>query len=248
MVRWFTVILLTGCMMAQAPAPEPPTTSGSSPQAAAAGEQKPPAESGSATPLNSGSPFDNFPQFSAIMVGSVLVGDTKEAHFYRSGSLLRTQSAEGIGYFITDLKTFDTYGLSMTGCIHDTHPYMRSFPFSAFRKDRRVERVMGGKETVDGHVCQVEDVTISSGGLINPMQLRFWEADDLNGFPIKVALLKGPRAVIRYKDVVVGQQDPTLFIHPNTCKTSLPQPPAKLPMSPKTKTPPAPAPAGSSHK
>ncbi len=182
------------------------------------------------------------------MVGSVMVGDTQEAHIYRSGKLLRTQSAEGIGYFITDLTTFDTYGLSMTGCMHDTHPYMRSFPFSAVRKDRKVERLMGGKETVDGHVCQIEDVTISSGGLVNPMELRFWEAEDLHGFPIKVALLKGPRAVIRYKDVVVGPQDPTLFIHPNTCKSNLPQPPAKLPMSPKTKTPPAPAPTGSSQK
>jgi hypothetical protein len=246
MVRWFTVLVLTGCMMAQAPAPEVQTAPGASPQAPAV-EQKPPAESGTAAPQTSGFPFDNFPQFSAIMVGSVLVGDSQQAHIYRSGNLLRTQSAEGIGYFITDLTTFDTYGLSMTGCIHDTHPYMRSFPFSAARKDRKVERVAGGTETVDGHVCRIEDVTISSGGLINPMQLRFWEAEDLNGFPIKVALLKGPHAVIQYKDVVVGPQDPTLFIHPNTCKTSLPQPPAKLPISPKKK-PAAPEPTGSTPK
>lgn len=181
------------------------------------------------------------------MVGSVMVGDSQEAHIYRSGKMLRTQSTEGLGYYLTDLDTLNAYGLSLTGCMHDTHPYMRAFPLTAVRKDRKIERVAGGKETVDGHVCQVEDVTISSGGLTNPLQLRFWEAEDLHGFPIKVAIVKGPHAVIRYKDVVVGPQDPTLFIHPNSCKGTIPQPPAKLPVSPKkTKTPPPPA--GSSQK
>jgi hypothetical protein len=245
MARLFAVILLTGCALAQAPASPAPAADAVSQTSTA---EKTSAESAAAAPAKSGLPFDQFPQFSAVMVGSVLVGDDQEVHIYRSGNLLRTQSAEGIGYFISDLGTIDTYGLSMTGCIHDTHPYMRAFPFSAARKDRKVERVAAGKETVDGHVCQVEDVTISAGNLVNPMQLRFWEAEDLQGFPIKVAVVKGPRVVIRYKDVVVGPQDPTLFIHPNSCKTSLPQPPEKSPVSPKkSKTPEAPT-AGSSQK
>lgn len=247
MIRWFVLILLIGLMQAQAPA-SPAPAEGAATQTPAA-EQPKAGEPAPAAAVNSGFPFDNFPEFSAIMVGSVMVGDTSEAHIYRSGNLLRMESAESIGYYITDLAKNDAYGLSMTGCMHDSHPYMRAFPFTAARKDRKIERVAGGKETVDGHVCQIEDVTITSGGLINPMQLRFWEAEDLNGFPIKVAILKGPHAVIRYKNVVLGPQDPTLFIHPNSCKGSLPEPPAKMRMPPpKAKAKPAAPPADSSQK
>jgi len=240
MVRWFALILLTGSMLAQM-STSSTQTGGAAAQARAA-EQAPAAES--AVPeASSGFPFDAFPQFSAVMVGSV-GGDIEEAHIYRSGKMLRTQAPEGVGYYITDLEKLDAYGLSLTGCMHDPHPYMRAFPFTAARKDRKVERVAGGKETVDGHVCQVEDVTISSGSLANPMQLRFWEAEDLHGFPIKVAVLKGPHTVIRYKDVAVGPQDPTLFMHPTSCKGTVPQPPAKLPViRPKAMTPPGDAPA-----
>ena len=244
MVRWFALVLFTGFVFAQAPV----TPAEGAAAATTAVEQSPTGQAPAAQ-ASSGFPFDQFPEFSAIMVGSVVVGDTEEAHIYRSGKMLRMQSAEGIGYYITDLETSDSYGMSATGCMHDTHPYMRSFPFTAARKDRKVERVAAGKETVDGHECQIEDVTISSGGLINPMQLRFWEAEDLHGFPIKVAITKGPRAVIHYKDVVLGPQDPTLFIHPNSCKGTVPQPPAKLPAAPsKAKKPPASSPAGSSQK
>ncbi len=244
MFRWFALILLTASVLAQATAPPVQAAAEN-----AVAEQSPAADSAATAPASSGFPFDQFPEFSAVMVGSVVVGDTQEAHIYRSGKMLRMQSTEGIGYYLTDLETFNAYGLSLSGCMQDSHPYMRAFPFTAARKDRKVERVAGGKETVDGHVCQVEDVTISSGGLVNPMQLRFWEAEDLHGFPIKVAILKGPRAVIRYKDVVVGPQDPTLFIHPNSCKGTLPQPPAKSRTSPKkTKTPPATPSSGSTQK
>ena len=220
-------------MLAQAPAPATQPES-AQPQTPAA-EQKPVADSAATAVSESGFPLDKFPEFSAIMVGSVMVGDTQEAHIYRSGKMLRMESTNGIGYYLTDLEKFEAFGLSLTGCMRDNRPYMRAFPFTASRKGRKIERVAAGKETVDGHECQIEDVTISSGGLLNPMQLRFWEAEDLQGFPVKVALLKGPRAVIRYKNVVIGPQDPSLFIHPNACKEELPEPPAKGLTPPKNK-------------
>lgn len=237
-------VFLAGCLLvpvfhmpAEAQATEPAT------------DAKASAEAGTPAAATTGFPFDSFPEFSAIMVGSVMVGDQRESHIYRSGNWLRTESAEGIGYFITDLDTLDTYGLSLTGCMHDTHPYFRAFPFSAARPGRKVERVLGGKETVDGHACQMEDVTISGGGLMNPMMLRFWEAEDLHGFPIKIAVLKGPHAVVQYKNVVVGPQDPTLFMHPNSCKMGVPQPPAKIPAAaPRPKTSPAKPTADNSQK
>jgi hypothetical protein len=93
----------------------------------------------------------------------------------------------------------------------------------------------------------VEDITLSGGGLPKPMYLRFWEAEDLHGFPIKVQVMKGPRSVIEYKNVIVGPQDPTLFMHPNSCKKDLPELPAKTPAAP-AKPKAAPAPPASSSK
>jgi hypothetical protein len=90
-----------------------------------------------------------------------------------------------------------------------------------------VARVAAGEEAVDGHSCQVEDITVSSAMLANPQKMRFWEAEDLQGFPVKVefVLPGGHGPVIRYRNVALGPQDPTLFFHSKSCQ-SLPQKPA----------------------
>jgi hypothetical protein len=85
-----------------------------------------------------------------------------------------------------------------------------------------VERVPVGKETLDGHSCQIEDVTVSSPKPgPPPIKMRLWEAEDLQGFPIKVEFPYpgGKKATILYKNIVVGPQDPTLFIHPKSCES-----------------------------
>jgi hypothetical protein len=228
MVRLIVFVLLTGCTVAQVtgtPA-TPETTQGET-------QQQPPGgvESSTAT---TGFPFDPFQEFSAVMVGSVLAGDDREAHIYRSGKLLRTQGTEGLGYFLTDLEARETYGLTTLGCTSDSHPYFRAFPFTAAKPGRKIERVAAGTESVDGHTCKIETVTLSSGDLALPIKLKFWEAEDLRGFPIKVQILSGGgRGTIQYKDVVLGPVDPTLFIHPKNCSHGLPQPPKKKPASKK---------------
>ena len=190
-----------------------------------------------------GDPLEQFKDFSAVMVGTVLPRDEREGHIYRSGNVLRMEGMENRGYFITDLTTFDTYGLSIMGCAFMKEPYLRSFPFMLSGHGHKVERVAAGKETVDGHVCQVEEVTYS-GGLPQPWTLKIWEAEDLHGFPIKVQAQHGTKAglpaIIHYKDVVLGPQDPTLFIYPKDC-AELPEPGEKEePAAPK---PPAAPPA-----
>jgi hypothetical protein len=140
------------------------------------------------------------------------------------------EGMENRGYFITDLTTFDTYGLSSMGCASMKEPYLRSFPFMLSGHSHKVERVGAGKETVDGHVCHVEEVTYS-GGIPQPWKLKFWEAEDLHGFPIKVqaqAASNGTSSIIQFKDVVLGPQDPTLFIFPKDC-AELPEPGEKEP-------------------
>jgi hypothetical protein len=227
MIRWIVFTLLTGCMAAQV-AGTPPQTQ--DPAQSQASEQAPAAQPGAAAPSGSGFPFDQFQEFSAIMVGSVMLGDDREGHIYRSGSLLRTQGTEGLGYFLTDLTSFETYGLTKLGCTHDSHPYFRAFPFSAARPGRKIERVAGGKESMDGHMCQVETVTVSSGDLTIPIKLKFWEAEDMHGFPVKVQILNGSgRGIIQYKDVVLGPVDPTLFVRPEHCAGGLPQLPKQKP-------------------
>lgn len=168
-------------------------------------------------------PLDAFPEFSAVMAGSAMPGDNGEAYIYRSGKLMRNSGPELRNYLITDLAALETYGVGPTGCIHDSHPYLRSVPFSSMKPGITVERAASGQETVDGHACKIEDVTLTSPKLLKPIKLRFWEADDLQGFPIKVEFLRGfgNNPVIHYKNVVLGPQDPTLFIYPNSCEKSL---------------------------
>lgn len=163
---------------------------------------------------------------------------TSQGYIYRSGNRLRMEEPGGRAYFITALDTGETYGILETGCIHDDHPYFRAIPFHmSGTANATVTRAPAGKETVDGRSCQVEDVTVSSPMFPNPQRMRFWEAEDLQGFPIKIEfeLPGGHGPIIHYKNVVLGSQDPTLFFHPQSCQT-LPQEPTA---SSASKKPPA---------
>jgi hypothetical protein len=188
-------------------------------------------------------PLDSFTEFSAVMIGSrVELGEgTQEGHIYRSGNLIRMEDPGKLGYFITDLTTGETHGMSEAGCMHDTHPFIRVFPFNAASKPgATVTRAPAGteKETVDAHSCQIENVTVSAPTFANPLKMKFWEAEDLQGFPIKVEFLLpgGHDAIVHYKNVVLGPQDPTLFIHPKSCEP-LPKPESKPKKPPSSKKP-----------
>jgi hypothetical protein len=237
MIRWMAFLLLTGCVAAQV-VDTPMQSQTAAPTQKS--EQASTAQTNASQPAPGKFPFDKFQEFSAVVVGSLLAGDDRESHIYRSGKLLRTQGTEGLGYFLTDLETFETYGITKLGCRSDSHPYFRAFPFSAARPDRKIEHVVDEKESVDGHMCQVEEVTISGGDLALPIQLKFWEADDLQGFPIKVQILnRGGRGAIQYKNVVLGDVDPTLFVRADHCAGGLPEPPKKKPTAKKKKAAPA---------
>ncbi len=172
-------------------------------------------------------PLDLFQDFSAVMAGSrAEPGEgTSQGHIYRHRGQIRMEEPGGHAYFITDLGSGESYGIVRSRCIHDDHPYIRAIPFYiAGKADATVTRTSGGKETVDGHSCLIEEVTVSSPILANAQKMRFWEAEDLHGFPIKIEFVvpgdRGP--IIRYKNVVLGAQDATLFVHPSSCRP-LPQ-------------------------
>ena len=259
MVRWATLILFLGCLgallLAQTPkepaATEPAATEKSQAKdSAAAAPAQPskasPASSGASSPANAQYPLDAFKNFSAVMIGSI-AGDEEESHIYRLGRLIRTEL--GGSYTVTDLTKGDTYGVAPKGCIHDTHPAFRVFPFDVGGSGRKVERVPAGKEMVDGHSCVIEDVAVTATTRPRPLKMRLWEAEDLQGFPIKIQVISsfGHDKIIRYKDVVLTPPDAALFKHPAHCQVlapkDLPTPPAPSP-APK-KAAPATPPAGS---
>jgi hypothetical protein len=222
MVRLIGAILLicslAAWMHAQTPAEQAPKEQAPKEEADSAGKI-------AATPPGKTEyPLDSFKDFSAIMVGSIMeMGEgASEAHIYRSGELMRMEDPDGPGYLITDLTKLESYGISTGPCIHDNHPYFRASPFAAARPGSSVERVAAGKDTLDGHSCQIEDITVSSPKTGSHLKMRFWEAEDLQGFPIKIEFRRpGARSsIIRYKNVVLGPQDSTLFIHPKSCQSA----------------------------
>jgi hypothetical protein len=234
MVRLLAAILITCCLAAQlrAQATKDQASNDQSSKDQAANDQtsngqasKDAASAGptSASPsAKTQFPLEKFQEFSALMIGSMIPRDDREWHVYRSGKLMRTPGPEGRNFIITNLDTQESYGVAATGCMHDRHAHVLSAPFSFIGFDITVQSAAAGQETVDGHSCKIEDLTLSSKRFLKPVKLRLWEADDLQGFPVKVQFLRGfgHDPVIHYKNVVLGPQDPTLFIYPNSCDES----------------------------
>ncbi len=164
-------------------------------------------------------PLSELTQFSAIMVGGLL-GNIDELHIYRSGNLMRTEMLDG-NYMVTNLDTRDTFVVLPDRCAHDSRPSVNTFPFSIFQPGQRLERNMVGTETLEGHACQVEEITITTEHG-RPMKMKLWEATDLSGFPVKVEVqrLSGAPVTIIYKDVKIGKPDAALFQHPAMCSSS----------------------------
>ncbi len=209
---------------------------------------KAPAGTGSKAATGAQFPLDAFKNFSAVMIGD-MNGSDEESNIYRRDNLMRTEIGPG-GYMITDLEKGDTYGIAKTGCLHDSHPGYRVFPFRA-AKHGTVQRVASGKETLNGHSCLIEDVSITTAGPGGGgFKFRFWEAEDLQGFPIKIEFLRphGRIVTIEYKNVVLSPPDAALFKHPLHCQSLAAgeqSPKRSVPAkAPSATTPPAATPPG----
>ena len=75
-----------------------------------------------------------------------------------------------------------------------------------------------GRDSSETPHLFVQDVVISFPKR-PAVKLRFWEAEDLQGFPVKIELrTTSIHHSMEYKNVVLGPQDPTLFIYPNQCQ------------------------------
>jgi hypothetical protein len=129
---------------------------------------------------------------------------------------MRTDMPGGRGYIITELSQHTNYMVMNAMCMQMASQSQQN-PF-AQTSDATVERSSAGTDTVDGHACKVENLTVTSHNG-KATKMKVWEAEDLKGFPVKVETQtdKGPFA-IEYKDISLDAPAASLFTHPENCQ------------------------------
>jgi hypothetical protein len=165
-------------------------------------------------------PFETFKQFSATIV----ISGVQQAHagqgemkVYRSGDKMRTDMSGGAGYMVMELGQHTNYMVMGTGICMQTTFQPQQNPF-AQAKNATIERSPAGTDTVDGHPCKVENVTVTpSDG--QPHTMKMWEAEDLKGFPIKIEMQsKNGPITMQYKNLSFDEPAASLFTHPDNCR------------------------------
>ncbi len=167
-------------------------------------------------------PLDKFQNFSAIQNGNPLPGRDEDRYIYRAGNLMRLQGDAAVPeYFVTNLSKQWSHAIAPSGCLKMGTPHSRSFPFVLSGPGFSYERIAIGEDTVDGHHCRVEDIKVHNPRNPVVMHFRLYEAEDLQGFPVKIENRREHAHpwVIHYKDVRLGPQDPSLFLIPNQCQS-----------------------------
>jgi hypothetical protein len=174
-------------------------------------------------------PFETAKQFSATVVvsGAAMqrTGDMS-MKVYKSGDKMRTEMPNGMGAVIIDLSQHNFYMVMKTMCMQ-MPAQSQSNPF-AQAAGATIDRSPAGTDTVDGHACKVENLTVTPQNG-KPVKMKVWEADDLKGFPVKVEMQsdKGPVTVL-YKDISFDAPAPSLFTHPENCQ-QMPSMPGGMP-------------------
>lgn len=170
-----------------------------------------------------------FPErdFSATMIMSGgAIPQEMTSKIYRSGQKTRVDlSAPPGAYSLTLLDQHATYMvMSPSMCMQ--------MPIGA-RADRdpmaaqgAVQRQTVGADTVDGHACTVEQITVTPATGA-PITMKAWEAKDMGGFPLRIELPtpQGPMRV-EYKDITLATPDASLFAAPQNCR-SMPMGPGR---------------------
>jgi outer membrane lipoprotein-sorting protein len=164
-------------------------------------------------------PFDTFKQFSATIVMSPMPAGREGGGMkvYRSGDKMRTSMPGGAGYMIMDLDQHTNYMVMNASMCMQMTPQPQQNPFSQAR-NATVDRSSAGTDTVDGHPCKVENLTVTPQNG-EPHKMKVWEAQDLKGFPIKIETQtsRGPMT-IEYKDISFREPEASLFVHPDNCR------------------------------
>ncbi len=170
-------------------------------------------------------PFEAIKTFSATFVMSGMPASMHqgqaEARIYRSGDKIRTDLPGGAGYTIVDISQRTSYMVMGSGMCMQMTAKEQQNPF-AQAPDATIERSSAGTDTVDGHACKVENLTITphSGPRAGQStKMKVWEAQDLHGFPLKVEAQTAHGLITtEYKNVSLAEPDSSLFVHPDNCR------------------------------
>jgi hypothetical protein len=166
-------------------------------------------------------PLDRFQNFSAIAHGGPVPGTEADVHFYRAGDLVRTEGQVRLpSYYLTELTKLHSTSVNAHSCLQIAAPNVRSFPFFLPAPGNKYEITPVGEDTVDGHHVHVQDLIIHRSKL-DDLSYRLYEADDLQGFPIKIENVKKQawHWTIHYRNVRLEPQDRSLFIVPEKCES-----------------------------
>lgn len=167
---------------------------------------------------NAQSPFA-IANFSATVMTTTPSGQQMRQKMYKLGDKLRLDMTQRPGMFMLMLldqqQSYMVMGPQRCMEMSTRAPRGRRNPFTAQGK---VERKALGTETVDGHVCKVEEITvIPAEG--QPTVMKAWEAQDLNGFPIRVEIQteRGPMQV-HFTDISLNAPDAAMMAVPQGCR------------------------------
>jgi outer membrane lipoprotein-sorting protein len=159
--------------------------------------------------------ISEFKTFSASVSGGI--AHDHDRKIYRSGKWMRLDFDDS--YRVNDLDTLEMWSVGANRCVEFNRPDAGSYPFSAYH-DFKVERKASQEEeTIDGHVCKIETLTLTPTDdrpIVATMKL--WEAKDLDGFPIRIEVEdSGQKYTSTYSNVSLSAPDPKLFQHPVKC-------------------------------
>ncbi|HTW58435.1 MAG TPA: hypothetical protein VMD99_09900 [Terriglobales bacterium] len=165
-------------------------------------------------------PFEAQKQFSATVVMSGMPAGNPMTQggmkIYRSGDKMRTTMG-AMGYMIVDLAQHTNYMVMGSGMCMQMTATGQQNPFVQ-AAGATFDRSPAGTDTVDGHSCKVENMTVTTqSGKVTKM--KAWEANDLKGFPIKIEVqsAKGP-ITLQYKDISFDEPPASMFTHPDNCR------------------------------
>ncbi len=163
----------------------------------------------------------NFPDFSANQVFQSRRAEMT-MKVYRSGSSVRVERggalatlyapASGMVYNLT------VYPDQSRQCVAMKPEQAKMLPSPLeLIQGRIVKRNTVGSESVDGHPSKIETVAVM-GADGKTIESKVWEAEDLNGIPVKIeSHIEGVTLLAFYRDIVVGAPDEGLFHVPDRC-------------------------------
>jgi hypothetical protein len=180
------------------------------------------------------------PDFSATQISQVpaSVPQMGPLRIYKSGMRYRTERDPGQA--VIWLPASDkVYNLLQNGATCMELPLkdapLMSSPLQ-LQADTKIERKVVGNETMEGHPCTVEEVTLTAPDG-KTMQAKVWAATDLKGFPLKIEAIGSPTFVFRH--IKLETPDGALFQPPSKCPSLEKIKPKTLPRHPPKPSPPA---------